>query len=291
MTEFEVIFTLNPTGPFGLPEDGVTVVPGITSTSSTAVVDTWSGTVVGYGALSVFRTEPVSAELTLKCATVRLGDNFLFCKVTAADENEAMTVAEKLVHRFCVGLSLKLPIYFYHSLHGGSRSDTRSPMQLPLKISLGTMRFYSTSALTSAASELETLLNVDDPLLDRANAYFYHATFLMDFLNRSNDPNSFHTYYTFTEAILNFYKAISVIIGDPSCGDKHQSQYKKYGIDRELWINSEEIRQARNNMDVAHYKAIPEQFQEVAVVCDKARRVAGRVIEAYLVWLKNNQES
>lgn len=282
--QFEIIFVIQPSGPFGLPEKSVTVVPAGTELQSPAL-DTWSGKIVGHGTLPQYRREPIEATIPVAGGEVRLQDNFLFVTVAASHDHAAVASAERLAARFCMGLTMKVGRYFEASLFGGSRTDTRSPLNLPRVVPLLAACTYDLPALRDAVGTLPALLGTADEKLERSVAYFYHGAFLLESLNRIEDQLSFHAYYMLSEGILNLYKSMSVIVGDPSCGDRHQSQYKQYGISRDLWKRTEKIREARNDMDVAHYKATPEQFPFLLSAADEAKKTAVEVIDAYLASL------
>jgi len=287
MSDYEIIFALEPTGPFGLPQEGATVMPPGTEWKGPPI-DMWSRTVAGHGTLSQYRTTPVEGFIELPAAKLRLHDNFLFVTLAAPTDAEAVSLAERHASRFCMGLTMKVGTYFHARLQGASRRDTQSSLQLPVYLPFGLQCWYNLSHMRDAVTGLGMVLGADDAKLDRALSYFYHAAFLTQSLNRIEDRLSFHAYYTLTEAILNFYKAMSVIVGDPSCADKPQSLYKTYNISRELWNRTNAVRRARNDMDVAHYKASPEQFGKVQEAAGEATKVATEVIQAYVSWLTKN---
>ena len=85
-----------------------------------------------------------------------------------------------------------------------------------------------------------------------------------------------------SEAILNFYKSVSVILGDPSAGDRDwQRRYRKFGLSDEFFKTEVEWlrKDIRNHGDVAHYRlqAVPiDESMEWAI---HARRIAQQVIE------------
>lgn len=287
---FEVIFVIRPSGPFGVPENGVTVVPAGTEVVS-AAIDTWSGLAVGNGTLPQYRTKPIEAELSAAGASLRLQDNFLSVTVSATNDGGAFSSAKRVAGRFCMALTMRAGRYFESTLCGGCCVDTQTPLKLPQELTMLSVCSYNLPALRTAIGQMSGLLGTADEMLERSMSYFYHGVFLHDSLNQSEDSSSFHAYYLLSEAILNFYKSVSVIVGDPSCGDKHQSQYKRYKLGRDLWERTEKVRTARNKMDVAHYRAEPEQFAALQAAATDARKTATEVVDAYLAWLREANSS
>lgn len=290
MNRYEIIFTLEPAWPFGLPQEGMTVIPSGTTWDG-PWVDTWSGVVASHGTLSQYRATPVEGVVEVAAAEFRLRDNFLFVTLAAQTPTDAVSLAKRHAARFCMTLTMKSGTYFRAAVRGGSNRDTQSGLQPNPRLALGLVGFYDLSRMRDAVTKLRGVLRAEDAKLDRALAYFYHGAFLSRSLDRIEDELSFHAYYTLTEVILNFYKAMSVIVGDPSCGDKHQSVYKTRGVPDELWARTERVRRSRNDKDVAHYRAIPEQFENVRAAACEARKVAAEVIEAYASWLSKDATS
>lgn len=107
-----------------------------------------------------------------------------------------------------------------------------------------------------------------DATLRKAGAYFRRGLFLSQEGWRHVHPGSFHWALAVSEAMLSYFKAVSVILGDTSKDSDYQSRYKRVGVSRELWIEVERMRERRNNYDVAHY----EHELSLKVVDERERR-------------------
>lgn len=81
---------------------------------------------------------------------------------------------------------------------------------------------------------------------------------------------------------LQYWKAIAVIIGDPSRDRDHQERPKKLGLGRHFFRQRiHPMNELRNNFDVAHV-ADPNAPRIVSPEqADECRRVAVEVIHAY----------
>jgi hypothetical protein len=82
----------------------------------------------------------------------------------------------------------------------------------------------------------------------------------------------------------NFYKAASVIVGDPKKDRDHQSRFKKIGLRKEDWEDVERVRELRNDYGVAHYD-LGDKTEQLDRELAMAAQVVKKVIASYAACL------
>lgn len=277
---FTVTFEISPAGAFGLPQSGVTVLPGAAGTFSGDIYDGKTGAVRRYGVLSSYRQpdEAVAAELNIVGVAIHVRDNIAYCDVDAPTSGAAYIQAASAVDRLLQHLTLTL-----------SQSLTYAPRHIigeeglhPLPLTtLAHVTMYSLPRIADAFKTAEEFVGVSDARLDQALHYYDHALFLYSNRLVWTDMLSRHFRQLISAAFLNIWKAISTVIGEPGEKD-YQSRYRMLGFTHDYFTKEiERVRQLRNDYDIAHYHEDRGRLEEVEANFGQASRVATEVLMAY----------
>ena len=146
---------------------------------------------------------------------------------------------------------------------------------------------YNLEGLAQQIDAAALACSISAPILDKATAYFYHALFMANAKERVTNFLSFHANLIISEIILNYYKAVSTIIGDPSIDRDYQSRYRRFGISHALWSDAERLRELRNTYDIAHYTPDLEALKNINTHQRVAHITAQETIKAYTHWLES----
>src|SRR5262249_36492233 len=100
---------------------------------------------------------------------------------------------------------------------------------------------------------------LDDPVLDVALTYFRRGLFYQRVVWRPVHPLSQDFGFTVSEATLNFYKAVEVILGDDRSGQRSGVLHLERGLRKRI----EHLYRRRNTRDVAHATLDANAIQEL----------------------------
>lgn len=233
------------------------------------------------------------ARLPPRCAAasgaIELQGTNLQVRVTAATEEQAQESASRLGEQFCDNLAL---------LTGEEFSVTYSQLVDPAGRLSSDFMFswrelaYDPSALPSHVQQALDACTTTDDILRKAGAYFRHALFLHQEAQRDGAPVSFHSQLFTGGALLNYYKAMSIIVGEPRKDSDYQSRYRQFGIAGEMYQEVVRVRRVlRDAADVAHYEVGWEALERVKANIEQAKRLATSVIQAYARFLKTGSRT
>jgi hypothetical protein len=153
-------------------------------------------------------------------------------------------------------------------------------------VPLGRIKIYNLSAFKESLGwAFDAVVHTNDPKLGRALDYCNHAQLLSRI--RDDLPLGYvraHGYLA-ADIFSNYYRAVSVIVGDPSKDRDYQSRYKKMGLSEEDWKKLERIRGFRNSYGVAHYD-LGDKIAELEQELDTAVQVTKNVITCYIMSLQ-----
>lgn len=248
------------------------------------MIDTHANCIVAHPTLPKYREKPIEVTANMPEAGVSISDNFLRVIVQADTDAAAAERASRVCDRVLLAISRRTTQHLHARFVGASNNDENRPLHQPMMLRLGRWRMYDLTALEAGIrTALSDCARTDDAL-ERASAYFYHALFLADILDRERTDSfgsSFHVYYLLGEATLHFHKAVSAILGDPSSDRDYQSRFRLLGMSRDLWERAETMRKARNDHDIAHYSATPQQMDTMWKNFHAGHEVATAVLKAY----------
>lgn len=287
--KFQVTFEIHPSGPFGVPQDGVTVVP-TQEGGGELFGDTYhtkTMTRVGYGSLPEYRkdNQAINSSIKLGDVQISLRDNFASVDVEASSASEAYEKAAQTIGRFLQHLSLSQGrLFTFQPLINESADGKVFPV--PTYKQIASVTVYDLTRLRDDIEQAQHYYDLSDQRLERALLYFAHARFLFEKHIEIASPLSEHYTLLIASVFLNLWKAISVIVGDPSGDADYQSRYKKFGFDYEFFKNKiEKIRNMRNNYDVAHYSLTEESIKKIEASFGEADQTVTEVLRHYREYL------
>lgn len=160
---------------------------------------------------------------------------------------------------------------------------TRAPFG---STTLANVTGYDLAALREHIEEAATFADLVDERLDRALDYFSHALFLYNQRIEIAGPFSPHQKFLVSSVFLNFWKAATTIIGDPSDRkDRFQKRFLDIGLPEDFRSRIENLKKLRDNFDVAHYSLDENRTQHLEENVDEAQNICRDVISQYRVFL------
>lgn len=300
---FDVCSEIYPSGLFGIPQKDMTVIP-VNYEYKYEFMELVSGTVVqvGHGTVSKYREwhETLRLGLSLNGINAKLHDNRLLLTL----ETETLQEAEKRSHELMDWLMLNLTLsdeskYRYHYKLLSIHSDTGMEATLPLKPPMwGTYHmFYNLDELRERFLGTVYYSYTIDERLFKAFKYYDHGIEIIDSLPNPAQISEFEMFNVqllSVSSFLNFWKAITTILGDPNPKSDgklvYESRYKKFGIS-ENFFNSriESLRSIRNEEAVAHYEVGSEGMVNVSDSLAEAQEVARLVLTSYREYLRRTK--
>ena len=260
-----MLFEILPPGPFGVPEDGRTVLPAQAGTYAGDAFHGALGIRAGYGALSRYRPdeEAIAADFELAGHPSQLRDNFLRVEVSADDHGGALALARDSVDSFVqhLGVAVGRSIIAVPLFVEGPNGDDR-PAHTPFMLASVTM--YNLRSLREQIGVAAKAAALTDDRLARAIGYFQHALWLFE--QRAGIPNPYdsNSRLLIASVFLNLWKAASTVVGDPSTDGDYQRRYRELGFDHGFFkTRIEPLRRLRNDYDVAHYHLDPTAIEVV----------------------------
>jgi hypothetical protein len=291
-------FELAPTGPFGLPEEGKTVIgsrPGDTGPLSiySPVVDSRAFVIVSQGTLSNYRSpaDAIDEKVKLGRSSGTLHDNFLNLEVESPTSKEALNAASEEIDRFLRRLTLNQGRAFSWKLLV-LEDETGQIYPLSQRVELGAMTFYNTAKFAEAIEDAQTDLGKSDERLERALEYYEHAVFLYENRLTIAPLQSQHFRLLISGIFLNLWKAVTAIIGDPSVDKDYQRRYRQLGFDDQFFKEKiETIRELRNDFDVAHYTLDAERLKDTEAKFGECQQSAAEIVKRYRINLGGQSEA
>ena len=282
-TRFVLTFEISPPAVFGLPEKGVTVVAGAAGPIYSDSIHSATGVRAGYGTLPQYRqaAAAIDESLVLEGLRASLKDNFLVITIDALDHRQAQQKGTQVVDRFLQHLSVSAGRVFASRLLICD-SESGQTYRIPILVGLVNLTAYNLEAMVSSIKEAERCAPVVDQRLDKALEYFEHAQLLYERRSSIADTMSRHFTRLVATVLLNHWKAVSTIVGDPSVDRDYQSRYRQLGFDQQFFKNRIEVlRNLRNEYDVAHYSLATDDLAKVEAEVGQAQQTAIQVIKKY----------
>jgi hypothetical protein len=280
---FRLLYHLEPPSLFGLPEEGKTVLPAGSEWIG-PVVDRLSGNLVSHGTMSHYRPPDQAIDLSysLGMASLTIHDNFFTLSLDAKTSEEAEEAGNRLFDRFVRQLTVQHGELFRYSLLQMENAEgAPQGLQTQRTLDLGRVRWYDLDQVAGRLLRAAARSRLEDPGLERALVYYEHACFLFNMRGYAA-PLSKHHAMMLTSAFLHLWKAITVILGDPSVDRDHQSRFKRFGLPCGFWKNEvDPLKGVRDSCDVAHYSLSAEAEKEVERAFGRADLVCRRAIAAY----------
>jgi len=281
---FYVIFVVSPPGWFGLPDPSRIVIPSTQTGIHSAAFSEVSNAMVGHGTLSEFRRadEALTIAKTREGITISLRDNFVTVELSAVSASDAFDRARLHISMMCGILSLKHREQFSYSLQAvedEAGQCHRPEVQDPSTILRAT--WYKLSNLKANIEQAIDWVGQKDEKLYRALIYSDHA-FSLESLAINMRGKPAQSAMTQALAFLQLFKALTVILGDPSMDKDHQNRFRTLGFPSDFWqVNVKPLYRVRCDQDVAHYSMTTPNVEDFKVHFDQAVDLLHRVITAH----------
>jgi hypothetical protein len=285
---------ITPPSPFGLPDGDVLVFPAPGGQFVGPTVHSRAGVKFSHGTLPVYRSLESKLHTVSSPGDVRLtfSDNGLEVQFEAGDRSTALDAGLAIVDQFLQRLALE------HGRHFKARplfleDEQQNLVPLPITLFGGTVTVFDLKELRGQIETAAVHLFVEDERLRKALDYYEHALFLS---SSAPDPDGFSPSnrtagHLLAAAFLFLWKALSVVVGDPSIDNDYQSRYRDLGLDHKFFADTiEGIRRRRNDDDVAHYRLDDEGLEAVKQEFNVAKVAVRDVIKAYLARLANAKD-
>ena len=283
--KFKLIFELSPSAPFGVPQESYIVRPTKTEEIFGSSYHTHNMVKTGHGTMSLFREEKEAINLSMKLnnCLAEVRDNYLSIIVESEEVNGVYKKVTDLVDEYLQHLTISQNRLFkYKALV--LESDDGQNYKLPKTVRMGSFTTYNLKKLKKDLLKSAKMMSMSDDKLKRALFYFEHSLLLYDARDSIVSAFTRHHSQLISSAFLNLWKAISVILGDPSKSvDKdYQKRYKKLGISFSYFSSKiEKIRNFRNDYDIAHYDLTEESIKEIEINYGKSQTIVSEVLSKY----------
>ena len=296
---FTVVFEIQPPADFGLPDGSKIVLPAGRN------VITFEATFGPGGGVkttpSRYRDEKDAIQMPLELGSVRglLRDNVLSLFVEATTALEAYDLTAKAAHVVTRNLSLGRGELFFLkpvSISDGVRTE---PPIFQVSIPLGVYAPYDLDMVRRDIAAGESIVKRGDASMDKALVYYEHGLQLYETLQAAErgaqgiqdhvDFLSTHHALTLADCLLNWWKAITAVTGDPAVPAEKPSYkltYKQLGLSEDFFRSRiEPLRKLRNDADIAHYSLERRGLEKIHDLIKTAKETTELVLRAYRDYL------
>jgi hypothetical protein len=294
-----VAFEIQPHAWFGLPDGAKIVLPAGRN------VITFGATFGPGGGVkttpSRYRDERDAIQMTIELENIRglLKDNVLSLSVDATDARHAYDLTTKVARMIVRNLSLGRGELFSFKPVSISDGMTIGPPIFGLSIPLGVYAPYDLDMIRRDVTAGELVIERGDPVMDKALVYYEHGLYLYETLQAAeHDPQeiqdhvdflSTHFALTLADCMLNFWKAITTIIGDPAVPTEkasYKSRYKQLGLPEDFFSSRiKPLRKLRNDADIAHYRLERKGLEKIHGLIKIAKETTEIILRAYRDYL------
>lgn len=207
------------------------------------------------------------------------------------DDRSATEHAHRFADRLCDAFAAASGQYAYWEQNDykkwvGDRELIGS--ELPIT---GWVTSYKTSRVAGDLDKAGAALGLDNEILAKFCAYLRHGVFLWQqgWRTEGLDLRSFNSQLLATEIILNFNKAVTTIVGDrANWRERGQiaGRQRALGLQQGAISHIKELRNLRNDADVAHHSLDPARLERLQAKRQFALNTAKEVIEIFVSHLK-----
>lgn len=281
--KFSFAIRVLPPAPFGLPEEGMTVLPAGPRQLASPMVHTRAMQLFSHGTLSEYRkdSEQLKASLELAGVHAEIQDNFWMVSAESGSKEEARQKVVSVLDRWMHYLSTAIGRTFsYEELFIESENEQVHRRPKLTQVPMLAVTMYNLGEMRSRVEEGFAVAVRPDPRLDKAYTYIGIALQLRDEATRLAllTPS---VAILWGMAFLQLWKAITVIVGDPKLDSDHQRRHRTYGLPHDFWkTDLDPLYRVRGEADVAHYR-LEQGVSGAKASFGKALTVARRVLRAY----------
>lgn len=262
------MFEIEPPYLFGLPKEGWTVIPAKAQTVNGPEMSSATGKVVRYGTLSSYRNEDekIRSEFKLGGIQLQFNDNFLNVTIEGSDYSKAVEKIAPVLLYATRHMSFEInDLIQYRLVEVVDENHRRVPSHQ--SFSYQRVHSYDLDKIRKFTQFLESSFPIlaSDPRWVQALEYHERGLALSG-LARQYPPLpslSFPEKRTegllLPEAFLNYWKSITVILGDRTAGNEEKERYKTFyreiGLTDNAKAEIDKLYEIRNKFDVAHPQA------------------------------------
>jgi hypothetical protein len=286
---------VSPPSAFGLPDGDTLVMPAPGGHFQGPSVHSRAGVRVAPGTLSQYRLleSRFQVECTAGTSQVRFIDNVVELRFEADSRVTALAEGVRTVEALLQHLALEhgkcftaRPLFL--------EDEAENVIPLPIILFQGTVTVYDLEVLRGEVIAAAARLDLADATLDKALDYYEHALYLMAAGPAPSWlPSTYRTAgHLVAAAFLFLWKALSVVVGDPSIDGDYQKRYRELGLDYVFFRDTiEEIRRLRNEDDVAHYRLDASGLETLKQRFAMAQGAVRRVVIAYAAYLRSRNDN
>jgi hypothetical protein len=297
--KYRAVLLLSPAHLFGLPSEGVIVIPadptGKQTTITFPAIDSTTLEKTSWGTLSRFREDKdaVQVKSPVRQSQVIFVDNYVTLEFDVADPltNSPWDFARNVA----IGISCPLtlltdnPIDFQivslQQLEGAQKHLRSARIG-------GTVSAYNLNELALKVQKSLEIANLQDSTLEKALTYYRHGAILRDHSTSGtwddDSPGSTQAMLFQAEAFLNYWKAATSIVGDRTKGDANDERGRRLGLGLDYYRTTVlPLTNIRNDYDVAHYSVQLERAKEASGSLAKMVDVAKALLAAYVTYLQS----
>lgn len=287
MNNYRITFEIQPSGWFGLPDGNNIVMPS----AEFKIHISPETNRVRMITLSKFRSESeiIKLEGNYNDIKIEIIDNHIIFFLSEVNPEKAYFKSVDILITLLKVLQINSKRGFlrYQRLEIVENNKQIYFPQETGKLNNFNLIVYNIEKLKSALFESFKQINYLDEKIKRFLEYYDRGTFLMSLLGNDELNSIRYQNYLNSEIFINFYKAISVILGDPSIDKDYQSRYKSFGFDLNFFTNElEPLRTIRNNFDVAHY-TLQDDNKLQEEVNKNISKIMNTSIQVYCKYLKH----
>ncbi len=301
MHQYRITFEIKPSGFFGLPEEDNTIVMPSKNVHYQIYVSPYSQFVRPIS-LSLFRkiSEQIKKQFKVEKAIIEITDNRFVLTFSERNSEIATKRSKKIVTKFLKILQVSFGNTFFYYNPIEIVEDGRT-IKFIDKDETGSSLLKGSNFIAYNLEKLNEFIDtaivhivIEDQKCSRFREYFDRAVFLSSLFNKDEYLVEVR-YENFlkTEIFLNYFKAITVILGDPSIDKDYQSRFKTFGFEQNFLEDEvEPLRVVRNKFDIAHYslKDNDDFIEEISKNSQKARKVAADVYFKFIDYLKKTKQ-
>lgn len=297
--KYTVVFEIQPKADFGLPDGSKIVLPAGRNVITFGVTFGPGGEVMTTP--SRYRDEKDAIQITMEFGSIGglLKDNVLSLFVDATNALQAYDLTTKVAHIIARNLSLGRGELFSFKPVSISDGVTTGPPIFQVSIPLGVYAPYDLDMIRRDAAAGELVIKHRDLVMDKALVYYEHGLYLYETLQAAEhgpqgiqdhvDFLSTHFALTLADCMLNWWKAITTIIGDPAVAIEkpgYNSRYRQLGLTEEFFRSRiEPLRKLRNDADIAHYSLERKGLEKIQGLIKITKETTEIVLRAYRDYL------
>ena len=171
-------------------------------------------------------------------------------------------------------------------------SENGDLFPIPRYIELTNVVAYNIEKMQGDIEQAQENLQIANPKLEKSLQYLEQSILLNKERSRIAPFLSRNHSQLVSSIFMNLWKALSIIVGDPSVDPDYQSRYKTLDFDYEYFQGKIEwIRNLRNDYDVAHYSLSEQEIEEINGNFGKAQKIVVEVLQRYRDKLLRDDES